>query len=74
MCMSGKCGRCGAACKAPEPAGRAPATGRAAGRGVDRGGPMKGDRAGPRNGVGDGLDVAKKKAAEAALAKARTKS
>ena len=33
MCMSGKCGRCGAACKAPEPAGRAPGTGRAAGEG-----------------------------------------
>ena len=62
MCMNGKCGRCGAACKAPEPK-----------TGVDRGGPMKGDRAGPRNGVGDGLDVAKKKAAEAAVAKARGK-
>ena len=63
MCMNGKCGRCGAACKAPEPK-----------TGVDRGGPMKGDRVtgGPtRSGVG--LDVAKKKAAEAALAKARTK-
>ena len=65
MCMSGKCGRCGAACKAPEPGGPR----RAAGRGVDRGGPMKGDRV-----SGDGLDVAKKKAAEAAIAKARTKS
>ncbi len=75
MCMNGKCGRCGAACKAPEPAGRAPATGRAAGRGVDRGDPMKGDRV-----AGDGLgprpagagQVAKKNAAEAA-ARARAK-
>ena len=57
MCMNGKCGRCGAACKAPEPK-----------MGVDRGGPMKGDRV-----SGDGLDVAKKNAAEAAVAKARGK-
>jgi len=58
MCMNGKCGRCGAACKAPEPKNL----------GVDRGGPMKGERV-----TGDGLDVAKKKAAEAAILKARGK-
>ena len=57
MCTGGNCKRCGAACKAPEQK-----------TGVDRGGPMKGDRV-----TGDGLDVAKKKAAEAAVAKARGK-
>jgi hypothetical protein len=64
MCMNGKCGRCGAACKAPEV----------------KLGVMKDGPAGPRNGVGDGLGprpagagwVAKKNAAEAAK-KARAK-
>ena len=50
MCMNGNCGRCGAACKAPEP----------------KLGVMKDGPAGPRTGVGDGLDVAKKNVAEAA--------
>jgi hypothetical protein len=52
MCMNGKCGRCGAACKAPEP--KLAAT---------KAGPVK----------GDGLDVTKRNAAEAAVAKARGK-
>jgi hypothetical protein len=51
MCMNGKCGRCGAACKAPEPKSNA-----------TKGGPVN----------ADGLDVAKRNAAEAAK-KARGK-
>jgi hypothetical protein len=57
MCMGGSCKKCGAACKAPEPK-----------LGVTKGGPVNGDRV-----AGDGLDVAKKKAAEAAILKARGK-
>jgi hypothetical protein len=59
MCMNGKCGRCGAACKAPEPK-----------LGVTKGGPVNGDGLGRApEGVGR---VAKRKAAEAAR-KARAK-
>jgi len=51
--MFGKCNRCGAACKAPEPK-------------------LGATKAGPVN--GDGLDVAKKKAAEEAVKKAHQAS
>jgi hypothetical protein len=69
MCMGGSCKWCGAACKAPEPK-----------TGVDRGKRAPEGSAGDRV-TGDGLGplpagagwVAKKKAAEAAVAKARSK-
>ena len=48
MCMNGKCDKCGAVCKAPEPKFKS-------------------------SGNADALGVAKKNAAEAAVAKARGK-
>ena len=60
MCMNGKCGRCGAACKAPEPK-----------LGVTKGGPVNGDGLGPRP-AGAGR-VAKQKAVEKAAKQARAK-
>ena len=56
MCMNGKCGRCGAACKAPEPK-----------QSATKAGPVKGDGLGPRP-AGAGW-VAKQKAVEKELSK-----
>ena len=63
MCMNGKCGRCGAACEAPEPK-----------PGVTKGGPgpQRGRDGGPTR-SGEWLDTARKNAAEAAVKKARGK-
>ena len=60
MCMNGKCGRCGAACKVPEPK-----------QSATKAGPVKGDGLGPRP-AGAGW-VAKQKAVEKAAKQARAK-
>jgi len=67
MCMNGKCGRCGAACKAPEPKLGATTRPIPAGRGP---GPVSGDGLGPRP---EGAGWVAKKKAEATVAKARSK-